>query len=1039
MTDQTAAADAAVSVQVAVPLDNLDKDLQSALDRLQKFDKAAGTAGKGVNDLNRNVDKHREASRAAHQQSNLLLRQFAVLKEQVSDYSSELGRATPYLSAFGAKGLAVAAGIGVAAVAIEKFVETGTRMAEVGGSLKNLADSTGFTVLQLQALQQAGGRVQVTQEQVRTGMERFIFALADAKEGSGQLYDAMREVDAGLADQLARSKTSAEAWDIVSGAIEKAATAEEKMKLARAATGRGLGAGGIRLAAETITGGGTEGLVNTLKEIDRILPEQAANWNALGDAIAENTLKAKNNFGAIFAEPALKNMHAFSEAMLEVSRYAKEHLGGLSEYLDNLGQSWDNFKVKIWSNITGTSSTPPAKNVPGESLYGQAADAPKPVTSGTTETYVQAGQAADAYVEKVNKVKDATVDLSKEAVLAAADSKRLMDVLGGAATPAEQLKDKILQLNATAAKFPDMANAVATAQGRLRSEFANTQVQNAVAALGDAATYAERYRARISELREQLSKGQIDQNTFNRAVSELKSSMALEEMRENISALGDAATSTEKYKLQVEELKKKLEEGKISQETFNRAVRGLDPVVQALNDTIASLGAGLVSAFLNGENAANALKSSLQSVAATASSKALQDFLKGGSLKDNAAGLGLAGGAALGSLALGAKSGASGALYGAAGGALAGASLGGPLGAVAGGLIGAIGGLLSGNANKKAEQQQQQAAMQQALLAQQQAAAQLAQQQADAAASYGYQTQIAGLDTSRRVDAFKALELEIQQGRLEASKVGGAAITAYETLANAKRLQLTKEWEEKIADLKRSYLDREFAAINDTSTLVGKLAAYDRQAATEREKAVKAGGEALVELDRAQLAERKKIFSEAASSISDYYDGLKTQITDFTRSLKYGDLSTLSPAEQYLTARNDYQTQLQAALGGDRGAQGNITGYAQTLIEQARSYLGPSVEFGQLVERITQQLGDLPSIAYANDPQVQELQRLGEDYFSPMVDTLSTMREQSADLQEQVISILSSQSTQNDMITAAIQKLGLELRQGLASINIKAA
>ena len=111
-------------------------------------------------------------------------------------------------------------------------------------------------------------------------------------------------------------------------------------------------------------------------------------------------------------------------------------------------------------------------------------------------------------------------------------------------------------------------------------------------------------------------------------------------------------------------------------------------------------------------------------------------------------------------------------------------------------------------------------------------------------------------------------------------------------------MQLEKELAEKVENLRRDYLDRELAALNDTSTLAGKLAEYERKAAREREDAVKAGGMALVELDRAQAAERGRILRDAAKEIEDYYGGLRQSITDFTRGLQFGNLSTLSPAEQ---------------------------------------------------------------------------------------------------------------------------------------------
>lgn len=318
-----------------------------------------------------------------------------------------------------------------------------------------------------------------------------------------------------------------------------------------------------------------------------------------------------------------------------------------------------------------------------------------------------------------------------------------------------------------------------------------------------------------------------------------------------------------------------------------------------------------------------------------------------------------------------------------------GASLAGPVG----GLLAIGGGLLAGlfGSSEAKKQQQQQLILQQQEEARRQAqeAQRISDQQAEAATNYRYQAASIGIDTQSYSGALAKLELDTQRGRAEAAKTGGAAIVAYEEYAQAQRYALEKQWAEKAAAAKLSYEDRIFAALNDNSTVAGKLAAYDRRAAQERADALKIYGQVYVELERAQAIERSKIISDAMREQTDYYTGLRKSIDTFTSGLQFSSLSTLSPAEQYLAARNQFLSQYDLAIHGDRAAQGGITSVAQTLLEQARSYLGPSLEYGSLVDRITQQLGALPDLAMAADPQVQELQRLGGDYFAPMTGYLA--------------------------------------------------
>lgn len=461
------------------------------------------------------------------------------------------------------------------------------------------------------------------------------------------------------------------------------------------------------------------------------------------------------------------------------------------------------------------------------------------------------------------------------------------------------------------------------------------------------------------------------------------------------------------------------------------AIEQVNKELRQIKDAATDFVTTLVEGLARGQNLSQSLQGALSGLSSTLIKVGTQQlvgnlFQGGSSILGGAAGAtgGASGGGLIGSLL---------------GGLGLASSLAGPVGAglaIGGGLLASF---LSNNSQKKAQQQaaQQQAA--EALLQQQQEAARKAQEQADAAQNYRFQAKALGFDTNTKSGAFGSLEVQIAQERIQAIKTGGEAIIAFEEYANAKRLQLEKEWNEKIEAARQSYLDRIFAATNDDGTIQGKLAAYDRKALQERQDAIKEFGQIAVELEQAQAAERNKIIKDSLKEQTDYYDSLKTSIADFTRGLKYGDLSTLSPAQQYLSARNDYQTQLDLALGGNRTAQGNITNVAQTLIEQARNYLGPSVEFGNLVDRITQQLNELPSIAQGNDPQVQELIRLGSDYLSPLNDQIAGLREESKNLQLQVVSLLSANNEQSKTIAALTEKLGVELRQGLEAINIKAA
>jgi tail length tape measure protein len=119
-----------------------------------------------------------------------------------------------------------------------------------------------------------------------------------------------------------------------------------------------------------------------------------------------------------------------------------------------------------------------------------------------------------------------------------------------------------------------------------------------------------------------------------------------------IAALGDAATTMEKYKAAIDAANVALKDGTLTQEQYNRKVFELNPVVSKLSDAIGELGSDLAKAFINGANAADALNASLKAIASTAASEAIKNLIKGDIVGAGISGA-VAGVAALGSLLFG--------------------------------------------------------------------------------------------------------------------------------------------------------------------------------------------------------------------------------------------------------------------------------------------------------------------------------------------------------------------------------------------------
>jgi hypothetical protein len=120
-----------------------------------------------------------------------------------------------------------------------------------------------------------------------------------------------------------------------------------------------------------------------------------------------------------------------------------------------------------------------------------------------------------------------------------------------------------------------------------------------------------------------------------------------------------------------------------------------------------------------------------------------------------------------------------------------------------------------------------------------------------------------GFDKSQQI----AIQGSINAGRYEEARQKIIAESAENIIAldralAAERAQLERQLLDQIAQRSREYGDRLFAALTDTTTLEGALAAFDRNAQKQREDEIKAGGEAIANLDIALAAERLKLIRD---------------------------------------------------------------------------------------------------------------------------------------------------------------------------------
>jgi phage-related minor tail protein len=475
-------------------------------------------------------------------------------------------------------------------------------LADRAGKLKDFSETTGFTVIELQALEKAGAQVGVSSESVTKGLERFSVAMDDVKQATGPVYDALVQIDPQLARQIARTKSAAEAWDLFAQAARKA-DLEQRNVLARQTFGRS-GIELTRLQGATAEAGGVKGLIADLKEADRITAEQADRWDTLGDKINENMKAAKQNIVATFAGPTLEATQTFSNALLEISRTVREI---------------DYAKYESFWTITakGLASAIPGLNllVEGVKYLGSRGGG-----GNTRLPDTDPGFAPGAINAFPSATAAAGADRNAETIRAANELKRYMTVLGDAATPAGQLKLKTLELAAATAKDATVREAANRALGEARFQYAQSIASTRIA-LG-VASEEEILQTRLKQVRHDAARAGI------RDAEELATATRItaKEAREAYEALqirGSALPGLQALSFEFSNLNKQIDQF---------AVGATNNVVTALTD----ITSGTVSAADGFRNLALQVLRSLQEMIikmliAIPIAQALKSTLGGGS------------------------------------------------------------------------------------------------------------------------------------------------------------------------------------------------------------------------------------------------------------------------------------------------------------------------------------------------------------------------------------------------------------------------
>ncbi|CAH1658743.1 hypothetical protein CHELA1G11_12863 [Hyphomicrobiales bacterium] len=262
-----------------------------------------------------------------------------------------------------------------------------------------------------------------------------------------------------------------------------------------------------------------------------------------------------------------------------------------------------------------------------------------------------------------------------------------------------------------------------------------------------------------------------------------------------------------------------------------------------------------------------------------------------------------------------------------------------------------------------------------------------------------------GLDGALAAKVFAAEAQQIVNGAELAGDAFNALVQQFPELAG-----VVKEFSQALADMgndlaaiaqrQQGYYDRIFNAANDNSTLEGALKAFDRQAQREREAEMKAGGQAITDLELALAAERVKIVNDfaakakaaeqqaaeqAARAAQQKVDEAQRAVDDaradlqrayeqqastinatisrleaFTSSirkmrtdLRFDDsLSPYNDRQQQQEAQATFQELAAKAMAGDQTAMDQLADAARRYLEESKAYYGFNEVYARIFEEV---------------------------------------------------------------------------------------
>lgn len=226
---------------------------------------------------------------------------------------STLLRGMGPLGAVAATGiLAIASAFAVVNVQVAEYAKKVDR-------LRNVAETTGLTITQLDELNKAGLDVGVTAEQVEGAIGKMTVSIDQLREGTGPLFERLRRLNPQLLLQVTNAKSTADAIDILAKAFAGLGSEFEKNAFLREVFGRG-GLPFGRVLQQVADVGGLKAMEEQSKKTGKAINENIAKEiDDIADQITQIKNRTVNIWGEAFGVDAMNLLKSGAELWERIS------------------------------------------------------------------------------------------------------------------------------------------------------------------------------------------------------------------------------------------------------------------------------------------------------------------------------------------------------------------------------------------------------------------------------------------------------------------------------------------------------------------------------------------------------------------------------------------------------------------------------------------------------------------------------------------------------------------------------------------------